>query len=223
MLKRLFRVFSVCLLISLPLSLPTLQGFSQQRDPAKSSEITFFSKEETKWTEKREPPLPVVMGQGVKEEPWMDSFDLREDGIGPMMKMSPSTTVPGCAYSGRFTRSIAEMVGGDKALYEEGRYQYFEGKYDGAIHSFQKLTQDYPNSRLAGSALYWTGEAKFRQGKDEESYASFHEMVQQHPTNEFYPNGLYSCGWIQLKKGYYEEGYRFFHQTFEKNPGHPIA
>ena len=101
MLKRLLKVSSICLLISIPLSLPTLQVLSQQRSNTGASEITFFGKEETKWTEKRELPLPVVMGQGVKEEPWMDSFDLREEGIGPMMKMSPSTTVPGCGLFGQ--------------------------------------------------------------------------------------------------------------------------
>ncbi len=215
--KRLLKILSVCLLLSIPISVPVFQGLGQQPNRNEPSEIIFFSKEQTKWTEKREPPLPGVIGQGMKEEPWMGSFDLREDGIGPMMKMSPSSTVPGCAYSGRFTRTIAEMVGGEKALYEEGRYQYYEGKYEGAISSFKKLVQDYPEGRLAGSALYWMGEAQFRQGKDEEAYASFHKMVQEYAASEFYPNGLYSCGWIQLKREIMRRGIGSFTRALKRS------
>jgi len=79
------------------------------------------------------------------------------DMIGPLEKTSPSITQPGCSYTNRFTRGFARVLVGDKALYERGKYQYFEGNYEDAIQTFRKLVEEYPNSPSAGSALYWMG------------------------------------------------------------------
>src|SRR3972149_2659101 len=106
MLKRLIKIFSLCLLISITLSFPILKGEGQHRNRTGAPEIIFFGKEETRWTEKREAPLPVIIGQGVKEEPQLGSLNRGEDTIGPVYKMSPTATQPGCAYSSRFTRGI---------------------------------------------------------------------------------------------------------------------
>ena len=217
------KIFGLCLLISITFSFPILQSQGQYRNRTGASEITFFGKEETKWIEKREVPLPMIIGQGIKEEPKTDSFDFREDTIGPMQKMSASTTQPGCAYSSRFTSGMAKAFMGDKALYEQGRYRYFKRAYEDAITSFQKLIQEYPQSEWAGSSYYWLGEAKYSQGKDEEAFSNFNKVVEKYPKSEFYPFALYSCGWVRLKHNDYEEGYQFFHQVHEKAPTHPIA
>jgi TolA-binding protein len=192
MLNRLFKILGPYLLICLTFSFPIFKSQGQQRNHSKASEITFLGKEETKWIEKREIPLPVIIGQGVKEEPRVDSFDLREDSIGPMKKMSPSTIQPGCAYSSRFTIGIAKAFVGVKALYERGRYQYFEGNYEEAISCFQKLIEEYPVHALTGSAIYWMGEANYRQGRDEEAFLQFSKVVEKHPGSEFYAYALYS-------------------------------
>src|SRR5512136_3326181 len=134
MLNAFVKILSLCLLISITLSFPVLQSEGQQ-DYSGPSEITFFGKEETKWVEKREVPLPAILVQGAKEEPRIDSFDLSEDSIGPTKKMSASTTQPGCAYSSRFTSGLAKAFTGDKALYEKGRYRYLKGAYEDAIAS----------------------------------------------------------------------------------------
>jgi hypothetical protein len=120
--RKLIMLSGLCLLISITFSLSLPRGQGQQRTPSKMSEITFVGKEETKWTEKREVPIPVMFGQGIKEEPRVDSFDLREDSIGPMRKMSPPSTQPGCAYTSRLTRGVTKVLVGDKAFYEQGRY-----------------------------------------------------------------------------------------------------
>jgi TolA-binding protein len=223
MLKTFIKIFSVSLLIPITFSFPLSRGEGQQRGPGRAPEITFYGTEETKWTEKREIPLPVVMGQETKEEPRVETFPLKEEDIGPMRKMSPSATQPGCAYSNRFTRGFAKVFKGDKAHYEQGRLRYFEGKYEEAIQSFQKLEQSYPDSPLLGSALYWIGEPKFRQGKDDEAFVHFQKAVEKYPDDEFHAYALYSSGWLQMKKGAYETGSQFFHQVHEKNPTHPIA
>ena len=77
MLNRLIKVLSLSLLICLTLSFPIFKIQGQQPNHSKTSEITFLGKEETKWIEKREVPLPIIIGQGVTEEPRVDSFDLR--------------------------------------------------------------------------------------------------------------------------------------------------
>jgi tetratricopeptide (TPR) repeat protein len=165
-----------------------------------ASEIIFFGKEETKWIEKREVLLPVIIGQGIKEEPRVESFDFREDSIGPMQKMGPSTTQPGCAYSSRFTTGLAKAFVADKALYEQGRYRYLKGAYEDAMTSFQKLIQEYPKSEWTASSYYWMGEARYHQEKDGEAFPYFHRLVEKYPESEFYAYALYSCGWIRLKK-----------------------
>ncbi len=86
MFNSLIKILSLCLLISITFSFPVLQSEGQYQERAGTSEITFFGKEETKWAEKREVPLPVVLVQGTKEEARVDSFDLREDSIGPTKK-----------------------------------------------------------------------------------------------------------------------------------------
>jgi len=223
MLRKFLKILSLGLLLSLLISPPLLKSQGQQREKTGPSEITFIGKEERKWIEKREPPMPVMMGQGVKEEAWLDSFDLREDAIGPMRKMSPSATVPGCGYSGRFTRGMAQVVMGDKALYEQGRYFYFEGDYERATSSFQKIITDYPESPFLASAAYWLGETKFHQGMDGEALEHFQKVAREYPKSEYYEYSLYSSGWIRLQNGAFEEGYRFFHRVYDQNPRHPIA
>ena len=113
MKKKIIKSLSILLLISITFSFHALTGQGQQGSRTGASEITFMGKEETKWTEKRETPLPLIMAQGVKEEPQMEALDLREEAIGPMQKMSPSATVPGCGYSSGFTRTIAKALEGN--------------------------------------------------------------------------------------------------------------
>ncbi|HMK52087.1 MAG TPA: tetratricopeptide repeat protein, partial [Thermodesulfobacteriota bacterium] len=223
MIYKFIRISSLCLLASITFSFPILKSQGQYQNHTGDSGITFFGKEETRWIEKREVPLPVIMGQGIKEEPRVDSFDLREESIGPIQKMGPSTTQPGCAYSSRFTTGLAKAFVGDKALYEQGRYRYLKGAYQDAMTSFQKLVQEYPKSEWAGSSYYWMGEARYHQEKVDEAFSYFHRVVEKYPENEFYAYALYSCGWIKLKQGAFEEGHSFFHQVHEKRPTHPIA
>ena len=223
MVHSLLKVFSLCLLISITISFPIFQSQGQYQTQTGSSEITFFGKEETKWIEKREVPLPVIIGQGIKEEPRVDSFYLDEDTIGPMKKVSASAAQPGCAYSSRFTSGLAKTFVGDKALYEQGRYKYFKGAYEDAIVSFRKLVHEYPQSEWAGSSYYWMGEAKYHQEKEKEAFFYFQQVIEKYPASEFYDYSLYSCGWIRLKQGAYEEGYRFFHQAHEASSAHTVA
>ena len=119
------RIFSLFLLIIILFSFPIFEGQSQQRERPRTPEIIFLGKEETKWMEKREIPLPLLMAQGVKEEPHQGAFDLGEETLGPTMKMSPQTSQPGCAYTNRFTRGVTRVLVGDKALYERGRDYYY--------------------------------------------------------------------------------------------------
>ncbi|MDO9124801.1 MAG: tetratricopeptide repeat protein, partial [Deltaproteobacteria bacterium] len=220
MFNKLAKILSLLLLLSITFSFSILKGQDQSRGRIRTPEIIFLGKEETKWTEEREVSLPIISAQGIKEEPSAGSFDLREDQIGPMKKMSPSTTQPGCAYTSRLTRG---MTSGDRAFYERGRHHYLQGNYEDAIQLFRRLVDEHPESLLKGSAIYWMGEAKFHQEKTEEAFSLFKKVVEEYPDSEFSPYALYSCGWIQLMKGVYEEGSRFFRLAYEKNPALSIA
>jgi TolA-binding protein len=223
MLKWLIRSSGICLLLSITLSFPVLNSQGQQRGRSGSSEITFVGKEGTRWREKREVPLPVIIGQGAKEEPQIGAFDLREDAIGPMTKMGPSTTRPGCAYSSGFLAGVSKVFVGDRALYERGRYQYTEKDYASALASFQELLGNYTESLWRASSLYWIGEIKYQQDLDEEAFSAFLKAAKEDPAGEFAPFALYSCGWIRLKMGDFEEGQAYFHRVQQSHPGQPIA
>ena len=214
------KIFSLLLLLSITFSFSILKGQDQGRERIRTPEIIFLGKEETKWTEEREVTLPIIVAQGVKEEPSAGSFDLKEGQIGPMKKMSPSTTQPGCAYTSRLTRG---MTSGETAFYERGRYHYLQGNYEDALGLFRRLIEEHPESLLKGSAIYWMGEIKFHQEKAEEAFSLFRRVVEEYPDNEFVPYALYSCGWIQLMRGAFEEGSRFFRLAYEKNPALSIA
>jgi TolA-binding protein len=192
MLNAFIKLLSLCLLISITFSFPIFQSQGQYRNQTGASEITFFGKEETIWIEKREVHLPVMMGQGIKEEPWVDAFDLREDSIGPMKKMSPSTTQPGCAYSSRVTSGVTEALVGDRALYEKGISYYIKEAYEDATTSFQKLIREYPESEWIGSSYYWMGEARYHQGRDGEAFSYYYKVVEKYPKSEFYAYALNS-------------------------------
>jgi hypothetical protein len=135
-MKSVARISSLFLLFIILFSFPIFQIESQQPERAGTPEIIFMGKEETKWMEKREIPLPVLMAQGVKEEPHIGSFDLGEESIGPTQKMSPSTTQPGCAYTSKLTRGVTRVVKGDKALYERGRNYYYHRDFEEAFETF---------------------------------------------------------------------------------------
>ncbi|MBM4347300.1 MAG: tetratricopeptide repeat protein, partial [Deltaproteobacteria bacterium] len=220
MFIKLSKIFSLYLILSITFSFSILKGQDQGQGRIRSPEIIFLGKEETKWTEEREVSLPIIAAQGIKEEPSSGSFDLKEGQIGPMKKMSPSTTQPGCAYTSRLTRG---MTSGDTAFYERGRYHYLQGNYEDAIQLFRRLLEGHPESLLKGSAIYWMGEARFHQEKTEEAFSFFRRVVEEYPDNEFAPHALYSCGWIQLIRGAFEEGRRFFRLAYDKNPALSIA
>src|SRR4030042_3716164 len=112
-LNLMTRTSGLLLLFIILFSFPIFQSQSQQTERTAAPEIIFLGKEETKWMEKREITLPVLMAQGVKEEPHIGSFDLGEESIGPTQKMSPSTTQPGCAYTSRLTRGVTRVGKGD--------------------------------------------------------------------------------------------------------------
>src|SRR4030042_6303487 len=149
------KILSLLLLASVTLSFPILKIEGQGRNLGEISELTFFGKEETKWIEKRDVPMPNMVGQGVKEEPYLESFDLREDSVGPTRKITPPLTQPGCAHSNRLTAGASKTGDGDESLYRKGRYHYFEKGYEDAISTFQQLIREYPDSPWKEAALYW--------------------------------------------------------------------
>src|SRR4030043_434084 len=114
MFNKLAKILSLLLLLSITFSFSILKGQDQSRGRIRTPEIIFLGKEETKWTEEREVSLPIISAQGIKEEPSAGSFDLREDQIGPMKKMSPSTTQPGWASTGRPPAGVPR---GSRAFY----------------------------------------------------------------------------------------------------------
>ena len=69
MLKRLIKSISFFLLISITFSFPILRGEGQRQSYPVAPEITFFGKEETRWTENREIRKSKNTGAGQTAQP----------------------------------------------------------------------------------------------------------------------------------------------------------
>ncbi len=59
----MIKFISLLLLLCLTLSFPFHHSQGKQGNPSTTSEVLFLGKEETRWIEKREIPLPLIIGQ----------------------------------------------------------------------------------------------------------------------------------------------------------------
>ena len=223
MWKWLRRAMSLALVMAVTLSFSLTRSEGQRSSGKTVPGITIFGKEEVKWREKREVPVPMIIGSGVKEGPQAGSLDLREDVMAPTQKMAPPMSHPGCAYRSPHWTGGTPSLKGDKTLYETGRALYLQNDFEKAYQAFQELLANYPGSAWKGSSLYWMGEIRYREGREEEAFSHFYRVVEEHPSNEFYGYALYSCGWIRMEKGAYEEAHRHFHRVYEMRPSDSIS
>jgi len=139
---------------------PKLKGTEEQlwiRLP----EVVITSPDESKLTDYREIPLPLVVAQGVKAEPRIESRATDEEMVAKLQKARPATKSPGCAYSSSLSTSVVKVFEGELALYKQGKYRYMKGNYGDAVESFEKFIINYSESPFLGSAYYWLGSPSF--------------------------------------------------------------
>jgi TolA-binding protein len=207
-----FLLFSL-LCISL---VPRLKGTEDQlRITLPEAVIT--SPDESTATEYREIPLPVVVAQGIKEEPKIESRAADEE------KATPTTKRPGCASWGSLSTSVGEVVETELALFTQGKHRYVRGDYGDAAESFDKLIVNYSKSPLLGSAYYWLGESKLHLNQLEEALGCFLEVIHRYPRDNLIDYSYYSAGWIHFKRGEYETAYQFLDQAYRLRRDGPVA
>jgi TolA-binding protein len=192
--------FFALLCISL---VPKLKGTEEQLRIS-LPEVVITSPDESKLTDYRMIPLPLVVAQGVKAEPKIESRAIDEEMMAQVRKVRPATKSPGCAYSSSLSTSVARVFQGELALYKQGKYRYLKEDYGDAVESFEKFIINYSESPLLGSAYYWLGESKLHLNQLEEALKYFLEVTDRYPKDKLIDYSYYSAGWIYFKRGQYE-------------------
>jgi tol-pal system protein YbgF len=207
--------FSLCSLLSISL-VPRLKGIEEElRITLPEAVIT--SPGESRAIEYPEITLPVVVAQGVKEEPEVETTAAKEE------KATPTTKRPGCAYWSSLSTSAGDVLEAERALFTQGKQRYVKGDYGDAAESFEKLIINYSKSPLLGSAYYWLGESKLHLNQLEEALGCFLEVIDRYPRDNLIDYSYYSAGWIHFKRGEYETAYRFLDQAYRVRRDGPVA
>jgi len=81
-----------------------------------------------------------------------------------------------------------------EALYQRGYEYYHKGKYDQAIEVFQRVTEEYPLSKLALMAELGVADSYFSDEHYDEAEMSYSDFMNFHPTNENLPYVMYQIG-----------------------------
>jgi Flp pilus assembly protein TadD len=98
-----------------------------------------------------------------------------------------------------------------------GRARLEEGKYDEAIHHFDKALMINPDF---ADALNDTGAALLRQGKHDEAIPYLERAATREPSVALYPSNL---GLAYLEKGNLSEAERHFRKAVELDPAYPFS
>ena len=98
--------------------------------------------------------------------------------------------VSGCGWWSKGSIGMATPEG----LYQSGYEYYHKGKYKKAIESFQRVSEEYPLSKLAIMAELGMADSYFSDEKYAEAELSYEDFITLHPTNENIPYVMYQVG-----------------------------
>ncbi|HEX2982698.1 MAG TPA: tetratricopeptide repeat protein [Ignavibacteriales bacterium] len=119
----------------------------------------------------------------------------------------------------------------DQDYFDSAVESWKEGKYEEAIASYNKLVEEYPDSKIAPSALFETGKLyqsriikalppKQNSMKAVEAYT---KIFKDYPNSEEAPKALFMVGYIQANELFqYEEARKTLHSFLEKYPQHEL-
>ena len=220
LLKRISRFLVI---VSLLFTLIPLSFGQEEELKIKLPPAVIIGEERMTIADPRVPPVPGEIALGVKEEPTVDTSQLRERIIGEVHKTSPVVKSPGCAYSSGVSTSVAALFKGAEAKYKRAKYHYYQGNYDRAWLTFESLLKKYPESPYTPSATYWMGETRWHQGRQEEALVQYRRVVENFPASEFVDYALYSAGWISLKSDNPAQAHELLSLLRREDSASPVA
>ena len=112
------------------------------------------------------------------------------------------------------TRAVADPA---SDLLSVGRKAFADGQYSLAVSSFQRITDEYPDSASVEEASYLRGVSLFYAGRWAESLSAFSLLGIRHPHSAFLGRASYWVGAADLKLGNWQSAYDSL-SAFLKDP-----
>ncbi|RMH22074.1 MAG: tol-pal system protein YbgF [Acidobacteria bacterium] len=115
--------------------------------------------------------------------------------------------------------SPVELPSDPQQLYD-GAYAHFQrGRYQLAIHGFQRYLDLYPNTDLADNATYWIGECYYRQQELQQAINQFDAVITRFPNSDRIPSALLKKGYAYLELNQRDPGVAQLQEVIRTYPG----
>lgn len=106
----------------------------------------------------------------------------------------------------------------DEEAYKDAISSYKGGNYSQAILKFERLLQQFPETKYQASAHYWIGESHYALGEYDRAILKFDEVTQKFPESPKVPSALLRTGFAFLRLGKKEDARLFFQEVTRKFP-----
>lgn len=116
----------------------------------------------------------------------------------PIVLMALTLQLSGCAWLDSWFAPAPELQATDLAT--QGMENFENGRYRGAITSFEKLKDWYPFSKFAILAELKIADAHYRLKEYEEAVVAYQEFESLHPRNEAIPYVIYQIGMCYFER-----------------------
>ena len=118
-----------------------------------------------------------------------------------------------------FSRACSRTTSGSKqydlALYVDGFLATEQGKQDEALDRFDRILEEYPESRFVPDAHMARAEAPFNGKYDYAGALAEYEKVMQYPQSDLYGLALFKSAWCHWRLGRSDEAAKRFLAVFE--------
>ena len=154
---------------------------------------------------------------------WMDQMDKFYEGTLTEKPEEPTTDYSvSLEYYRKVLREYPDYVRIDEVLYFLGRGALEVGKSakdrqlqrEGIKH-FDKLTQNFPKSRLIPQALLHQGEYYFENRSLYFAKSKYETIINKYPTAGMYNYALYKLAWVYYNLSEFEKSIGTFHKVIE--------
>jgi len=102
--------------------------------------------------------------------------------------------------------------------FEYGTYLYRQKQYDGALKIFEKVVDDYEETKFAAWAAYWIGNVYVSVGRNQDAIEQFNKVIKTYPSSEALPRVYLALGDIYFRAEKYEDAMNNYRKVVD-NPG----
>jgi len=149
-----------------------------------------------------------------------DALPVDQRGPTPQPNFQPSRDL-----FGRVLKDYPQFAEYDLALYVDGFLASQLGKDDEALDRFDRILQNYPQSRFTPDAHMFKAEALFNQKYDYANALKEYEEVLKYKGNDLYGLALFKSAWCLWRLGNTDEAAKRFVSVFEVTDaqGRPVS